>query len=254
VAVVIAAGAGSRLRLTSDDDSLIKPITPLLGVPMVVRTLVTLMEEGVSVAVVVTGYRAEELLGLLPGEPLLRGLGLGFVHNPDWRKKNGISVLAARAAVGDRPFFLSMADHVYSRELVRALKAEPPGPGELVLAVDARVGEVMDPEDAMWVKLGPGRRIAEIGKDLTDYDVVDTGVFLSAPALFDALEEERAGRGGDCALADGVRRLARSGRARTVDIGAAWWQDVDTRANLKEAERKLLLAQAEAWAAEPTGT
>ena len=52
-AVVIAAGAGSRLRRTSNDDRIVKPITPLLGTPIIVRTLRTLCDEGVDEAVVV---------------------------------------------------------------------------------------------------------------------------------------------------------------------------------------------------------
>lgn len=238
-AVVIAAGAGSRLRATSNDDDIVKPITPLLGVPLIVRTLATLAGEGVDEAIVVTGYRAEELTSLLPGEPLLRGLRLRFVHNEAWRRSNGLSVLAAADAVAGRRFFLSMADHVYAPEVVRALLREPPADGELVLAIDRRIHDVMDPEDAMWVGLDARGRITAIGKDLTAYDAVDTGVFLAGPALFAALAAERDERGGDCALADGVRRLARAGAARTVDIGGAWWQDVDTRENLVVAEARL---------------
>jgi choline kinase len=239
LAVVIAAGSGTRLRQTSDDDDVVKPITPLLGVPLIVRTLATLMAEGVKEAVVVTGYRADELVGILPGARELDRLDLTFVHNPDWRRKNGLSVLAARDAVGKRTAFLSMADHVYAPAVLRALRLTPPSPGEVVLAVDRRVGEVSDPDDAMWVKLDEKGCIRDIGKQLTDYDAVDTGVFLINQALFEALSDEREERGGDCALADGVRRLARRGRARAADIGDAWWQDVDTHDNLLLAERKL---------------
>jgi choline kinase len=239
-ALVIAAGAGTRLRATSHDDEVVKPVTPLLGVPLIVRTLATLRSEGVREAFIVTGYRAEELTTLLPGHSLLLGLKLNFVHNPEWQLKNGVSVLAAREALGGRMFFLSMADHVYSASVVRVLRAAPqPVPGGLLLAIDRRIAELTDPDDAMWVKLDPRGRIAAIGKDLTDYDAVDTGVFLTGAPLFEALALERRERGGDCALADGVRRLAAAGRASTVDIGDAWWQDVDTREDLLVAERKL---------------
>ncbi len=33
---------------------------------------------------------------------------------------------------------------------------------------------------------------------------------------------------GDCSLADGVRLMASDGKVRAIDIGEAWWQDVDT--------------------------
>ncbi len=244
-AVVIAAGAGSRLRFTSQNDHVFKPLTPVLGVPLIVRTLATLQQVGVREAVVVTGYRAEELRRALLRDPRLAGLRLSFAHNPEWRKKNGLSVLAARQSVGARSFLLSMADHLYSPRVVEALMASPPADGDLVLAVDRRVGAVTDPEDAMWVRLTGDGSIRDIGKDLTVYDAVDTGVFYTSPALFTALQQEAAERGGDCALADGVRRLARAGKARTADIGDAWWQDVDTHTDLRVVEGKLLEAAPE---------
>ena len=82
-----------------------------------------------------------------------------------------------------------------------------------------------------------GDRIIAIGKDLADYDAIDTGVFLCAPNIFDYLE--RAKRNGDCSLADGVRLMAAEGKARAVDIGQAWWQDVDTPEMLRQAECKM---------------
>ncbi|HLA76893.1 MAG TPA: NTP transferase domain-containing protein [Vicinamibacteria bacterium] len=243
--VVIAAGAGSRLRFTSQNDGVFKPLTMVLGVPLIVRTLITLRDAGVREAVIVTGYRAEELRRALLSDHRLAGLTLSFAHNPEWRKKNGLSVLAARKAVGGRRFLLSMADHLYSPRVVEALRACPPTDDDLVLAVDFRVGTVTDPEDAMWVRLTGDGAIRDIGKDLTEYDAVDTGVFFTSPALFEALEQEAAERGGDCALADGVRRLAHAGRARTADIGDAWWQDVDTHTDLRVVEGKLLEAMRE---------
>jgi choline kinase len=242
LAVVIAAGAGTRLRASCDDDTIVKPMSLVLGVPLIARTLATLKNEGVREAVIVTGYRAEEL-DVLPAHPWLEGLRLHFAHNPHWAGKNGVSVSAAREAVAGRPFFLSMADHLYAPDLVARLRAEPPAPGELVLAVDRRVHEVMDPDDAMGVHLDSRGRILAIGKDLHKPHAIDTGVFLATAGLFEALAEECEERGGDCALADGVRRMATRGKARTVDIGDAWWQDVDTRDNLRLAEAKLRRAE-----------
>jgi 1L-myo-inositol 1-phosphate cytidylyltransferase len=238
-AVVIAAGAGRRLRATSGDDEVVKPLTRVLGIPLIVRTLLTLRDEGVESAVVVTGYEAAEVRSLLEGDARLAPLSLRFVHNPDWRKRNGLSVLAARAAIDGGAFVLSMADHLYAADLVRTLQRASRARRELLLGVDRRVGAVPDAEDATWVRLDPAGRILDIGKRIEVYNAVDTGVFVADGSLFDALEDESRARGGDCALADGVRRLAGEGLARGVDIGEAWWHDVDTRADLLRAEQRL---------------
>jgi choline kinase len=133
-----------------------------------------------------------------------------------------------------------MADHVYTGAVVAALRRYPASSAAVLLAVDRRIEHVRDLDDAVRVYSSSDGRIREIAKGLPTYDAIDTGVFLCRSGLFDALEEERKARGGDCSLSDGVRRLARNGRALAVDIpGDAWWQDVDTLCDLQLAETRL---------------
>lgn len=237
-AVLLAAGMGSRLRATMPNhNGLAKPLTPLLGTSLLVRSLQTLAGLGVSEAVLVVGY-AEEQIRRVAEEPNLSGLRIGFARNPDWHLQNGISVLAARSAVGTRPFFLLMGDHLFDVLLLQRLAAAPRH-GDLLLAVDRRAGEIYDLDDAMKVRVEEDGRIAAIGKTLTDFNAVDTGAFIAGPALFDALAQKRQEQGGNCSLSDGVALLAAAGRAYAVDIGDAWWQDVDDYTALGIAEHKL---------------
>lgn len=239
-AVVLAAGAGTRLRATMGNGDLPKPLTPVAGTPLVARTLRTLRRQGIDRAIVVTGYAAATVETCLREMDEWAGLDIQFARNPAWQRQNGISVLAARDLTNGAPFLLTMADHVYSGSIVAALRACPADGAAAVLAVERRLREVRDIDDATRVRTGAGGRIREIAKGLAEFDAVDTGVFLCRPALFDALEEEQAERGGDCSLSDGIRRLARQGRALTVDIPAdAWWQDVDTLDDLQLAELRL---------------
>jgi choline kinase len=80
-------------------------------------------------------------------------------------------------------------------------------------------------------------RVIAIGKNLANYDAIDTGVFLCPNELFDYLRRTR--KNGDCALADGVRLMAEEGKVRAIDIGGAWWQDVDNFAMRRRAEEEL---------------
>ena len=76
-----------------------------------------------------------------------------------------------------------------------------------------------------------------IGKDLKDYDALDTGVFVFSPVLFDALEQAQAA--GDTTLSGGVRQLAARGLMRAMEIGDANWCDIDTVSDLAAAESAL---------------
>jgi choline kinase len=131
-----------------------------------------------------------------------------------------------------------MSDHVFSQGMVSAMARTVPAPGGVVLAVDPALHAVFDMDDATKVRTD-GRRIAQIGKDLEDFDTVDTGLFTCTSGLFEALAEERAHRG-DCSLSDGIRRLGKDDRAHVYRIaGGEFWQDVDTPATADHAERLL---------------
>ena len=68
--------------------------------------------------------------------------------------------------------------------------------------------------------------ILRIGKTLTSYNRVDTGVFLASPALAVAIREAIA-EGKQGSLSDGVQRLADQGEAWTADVTGLRWLDVD---------------------------
>ena len=71
------------------------------------------------------------------------GVSIEFVENPDWTAANGHSVLKARGVLTD-DFILMMSDHVLDWKILAGLVREPLKPGEVVLAVDRRIGEVFD--------------------------------------------------------------------------------------------------------------
>jgi choline kinase len=230
--VVIAAGTGSRLKGETGPP---KPLLELGGRALILRVLDRFAEAGVTEAVVVVGFRADEVrAGVLAGEP---GLPVSFVENPRYLMSNGLSVLAAREAVGSQPFFLSMADHVFEVSLIQGLAAAPLPADGLVLAVDRKLETIFDMDDATKVRTA-GDRIAAIGKQLDEFDAVDSGLFACTPALLDAIEAAASQReDGDCTLSDGVTAMVESGRARIHDIGAGRWQDVDTPGALAHAEK-----------------
>ena len=231
-AIVLAAGRGSRL-VSSDEPP--KPLKPIAGVPLLVRILRTLQSEGIREAIVVVGHRGDLIRQALTREPSL-ALELRFVENSDHDKANGVSLLAAKAFV-DRECLLTMADHLYSPEIVRNLNVFDLPKDACALAVDHDVERCFDIDDATKVCLDAGR-ITRIGKELERYDVIDSGVFRIGPALIEQLERAYA-RKGDCSLSDGVGALARQGRMYGCGIGDARWIDVDTPEAAQRAEAML---------------
>jgi choline kinase len=234
-AVILAAGNGDRFRIPTRDSKLLQP---LLGRPILLRTLAAAYEAGIRSVTIVLGFQADRIRVMAErGAP--PAMDVSFVFNPEWHLENGISALAARAAVGSDRFALLMGDHVFEPDVLRRMLRLDVGDEMSLLAVDARPATSAQAEEATKVRL-EGSRILAIGKDLTDYDALDTGVFVFAPLLFDALEHARAH--GDTTLSGGVRRLAARGLMQAVEIGEAAWCDIDTLSDLAAAESALALS------------
>ena len=237
-AVVLMAGTGSRLRASGE--VLPKPLVPILGRPLISYTAESLAAVGVQTLHAVVGANGdtlvESLRTLLPA-----AIRLHSIPNPEWRKQNGVSVLCAAGHVTE-PFWLIMGDHLFDPAILPLL-LERGDPDCLTLGIDRKLETIFDMDDAMKVQTR-GDDVVTLGKNLETYDAIDTGIFLGPAALFDYLRD--AQQDADCSLADGVRLMAVDRKVRSIDIGSAWWQDVDTPAMLAHAERNLRQLESEA--------
>ncbi|WP_374529799.1 NTP transferase domain-containing protein [Novosphingobium sp.] len=221
-ALIIAAGFGSRLRDISDS----KPMTPVAGIPLLELGVRQAKAAGVKRVVVVTGHEAERLEAGLPALAERAGIPVVAQRVEDWSKPNGWSVMAGASVIaGD--YLLMMSDHIFSGSILTRLAQQGGADRGVTLAIDRRCDDpLIDPDDATWVKLDKRDFITAIGKTIPEYDAVDCGAFLATPELAQAIQaaidEGKAG-----SLSEGMQRLADSGRAATMDIGDAWWLDVD---------------------------
>jgi choline kinase len=230
-ALILLAGSGSRLN--SPATKLLKPLARILDRPLIAYTFDLLAHAGIERVCAVVGYESKSLVAQL--EPLIpTSLDVQFIENPNWEKQNGLSVLAAAGSVGS-PFLLVMGDHLCDYAVIDLL-LEKAVPDRLNLAVDRKIDSIVDLDDAMKVCV-QGERVSAIGKQLENYNAIDTGFFVSNSDLFNYLEAAK--RAGDCSLADGVRQMAADGKVRAIDIGGAWWQDVDTPRTLRAAKDHL---------------
>jgi choline kinase len=231
-AIVLAAGNGDRFINGTKDSKLLHP---LLGQPLLLRTLVSAHDAGIDSAIVVLGYQADRVRQLVErGAP--SSLAISFAYNPEWRLENGLSVLAARPLADDQRFALLMGDHVFEPAVLRRLLRVTAGPDDSFLAVDSRRASPQVEAEATKVRRN-GSRIVAIGKSLLDYDALDTGLFVCSPTLFGALERARAS--GDTTVSGGIRELTRRRLMHAFEIGDATWCDIDTVSDLAAAESVL---------------
>ena len=203
------------------------------GQTLLERTVGCCRTAGARRILVVTGFRHE----LIEAEVarLTRG-DVETVPNPDWTKANGLSLYVCRDRL-TAPFALMMSDHVFDPSILTDLMALAPPAGSVTLAVDHKVDQIFDLDDATKVVVEDGR-IVRISKTLPSYNAIDCGLFLCTPAIFDALAEVVA-RKGDASLSEGMAIIGGRGGFVPFDIGDRWWQDVDTPEMLAQAAGEL---------------
>lgn len=222
-AVILAAGAGSRLR----DVEPLKPLAPVNGQPLIRHAIAAMASAGVERVTLVLGNQADLIAAAAAGA----SIPADVILNEQWATTpNGVSLLAARDHIGPGTL-LMMADHLVSPLLVQRLLAGATHP--LALAVDRRLGHPwVDEADVTRVRTCNGAIMA-IGKQLCVYDCHDTGVFVIGPELVAELAALPSP-----GLSEGVQRLAARGMAQAVDIGDAAWLDVDDSRALAIARRR----------------
>jgi len=240
-AVVLAAGYGSRLEEATNGFP--KVLVPVAGRSLIEHTLTALWQVGCTDICVVTGYRAAEV------ERALRALRtdgrrVQTILNPRYDLPNASSLAAARTWIGARPFLLLMADHLLSTEAIaRMLRSAHPyavGIDRSSLTAD-RIAE------ATKVEIDGDGRVVALGKHLTRWHGIDAGIFRLLPNLFTDLDR----LGSATELSALLTAVARRVPFYTVDLTGAFWLDVDTPADLADAEELLSRRDASAAAPQP---
>ena len=215
----------------------VKPLIPLLGLPLLERTVLAAVRGGLTDLCVVTGYKGELVTEFLSDLSRRRGLSITTVLNPEWEQGIGTSLLAGREQM-DENFVLLMADHVFDEAIISSIAGEPLADGEVVLSVDqnGRDGRAVDADDVTKVLVQDGKIVA-LAEDGEPYNATGTGIFLCSPAIFGTMEERL--KNGDSALSSTVRHLVGEGKAKALDVRGRYWIDVDEPADLKRASALL---------------
>ncbi len=232
--LIIAAGMGTRLKEFGDS----KPMVPVRGVPLIERVIIAARQAGIKDFTIVTGHLAEPLEDYLRSAAVRFSANLTFCRNERYHAPNALSVLTARGHIR-APFLLSMCDHLFDTQIISDLSYQRLGDGEVILAVDGRLGNPMVDMNDVTRVLEQGGLIKNIGKGIRSYNAYDTGLFLAGEGLFEAIEEARS-VGSEVNISAAMMRLAARGKARIWDIGERFWIDVDDPAALRKAESYLV--------------
>jgi MurNAc alpha-1-phosphate uridylyltransferase len=245
-AMILAAGAGTRLRPLTD--RIPKALVPVRGRPLLAHVMDRLVAAGATRVIVNTCHHAEQIAAFLERHAP-PGVEIALSHEPDGPYDTGGGLLAAAPLFrSDGPFLLHNVD-VLSRIPLDGLLAEHRAASEHAggrllasLGVQDRVSErqlVFDDEGLMgWENRGrdgsvrESQHVREPVGPLRRWSF--TGIHVLEPAVFGLTD-----RTGRFSIVTWYLELAQQGyRILPVDVSAHEWLDVGTHARLAEAEER----------------
>ncbi|MCC6749755.1 MAG: alanine--glyoxylate aminotransferase family protein [Deltaproteobacteria bacterium] len=207
------------------------PWTPVAGIPLARRCLLSLEQQGVQSVFIIGGgpggdpRRAEE--SLAPSSD--SALTVRWLEDAAEPRRQARQLLESGAfALG--PALLLPLTLLHGPELLSPLLDLDDGRDDAVLLLDGAVGRVFDPSRALKV-CAEGDRVVRIGPDLTQYDALMAEVAIVTERLV-----ERIARGQAESFVATLRQAAAAGRLRGEASSGAQWQVVDSPETLSHAE------------------
>lgn len=187
--IILAAGISSRLRPLTNDTP--KCLLPVGGIPLLERTLRSLVWSGIDECVIVTGYYQEKVKQF--ASALNLSLKIDFRFNPQFAStNNNYSLWMAGQAVAGRDILLLDADILFDRRLIPFL-LEARHENALVM----RSSKILGQEEIKLELDEPGR-ILRIGKEIDPGRAAGESVGIekfsaaAASRLFEILDRRKA--------------------------------------------------------------
>lgn len=225
-AMVLAAGMGTRMRhLTADRP---KPMVPVLGRPLIDRTLDRLTEIGIEDAVVNLYYRPDRLRDHLAERAAPR---ITFSDETALLLETGGGVAKALPMLGDEPFMVVNSDNIWIGDdafapLVAAWDAGTMDALLLLAPMENAVGYSRAGDFSL-----DGGRLVRRG-DAPGAPHVFTGAQILSPALFEDVPD------GPFSLNLVWDRAIAAGRGHGI-VHPGGWCDVGTPEGVAQAEGAL---------------
>ncbi len=235
-AIILAAGKGRRLGFTEWP----KPLTPVNGIPILHRSLTSLASAGVRHAVIVVGYRADDIIAHTAHR--FGDLTVTYRYADAYEHtNNSYSLWCAREEL-DQDLFLLDGDVVFDADILRYLADSD---AALAIAVAPRTPAM---NGTMTTVSGDTVSHVYLIKDQPDpvqgSDLLKTVNISLLRAKYLETEfvprlEQLINRGGHHEFYDAViAETVNGGRvsARAVDCRHLRWQEIDEPADLAAAE------------------
>ncbi len=232
-AIILAAGAGTRLQPLTDDCP--KCLVNIGGQPLIDYQLRALRSVGVDDVVLVVGCKEQQVRAHC-------GDAVRYIRNVDYLSTNSIDSLYLAAAELDTAVFLFNCDILFQPAVLQRMLDSA---GANAVAVDSGVGLVAG---EMNVCFGSDRQITAISKALDPASAQAQSVqlvkFDAAGAQQVQCEVQRLveGKHQDAFPTSAYGPLIKEGKLFAVEVGDLSWGEIDSIEDYESAKVRVLPA------------
>ena len=231
-AVIMAAGRGTRFGSYTED--IPKGFIPFKGIPMVIRSIDTLIDCGIDRIIIGSGYHREAYENLQERYPQIE-----CVFSPRFAETNSMYTLwNCREAVGDEDFLLLESDIVFEREAVTGLLECPYESAMLITPVTKF-------QDQYYVEMDAEKRLVNCSTDETAIHASGelVGIHKLSNRFYRILCEEyqpdeKPKLGYEFQLLDVSRRIL---PMNVLKLDQLAWYEIDDENDLKYAEQHVAI-------------
>ncbi len=235
MAVVLAAGRGTRMGALTDDTP--KPLLRLQGHPILEHILLGLRDAGITEVILIVGYRGDQIEARF-GSGSSLGLKLRYERQIQ-QDGTARALLLSETAMGGRPFVLSWGDiliepHEYI-DLIETFHRTKP---DALLSLNP----VDDPWRGAAVYVDEQFHVTQLiekprrGTSATHWN--NAGIFVFQPLVFSYAKELTPSERGEYELPQAITAMIAEGRDVRGFPLHGFWSDLGTPEDLSTAEEK----------------
>ena len=234
-AVILAAGAGSRLRPLT----LYRPkcMIPLAGKPILEHLLLALKENGIEEILIIIGYRKELVRNYFrDGKDF--GVKLSYIEQEKWYG-TADAVSLSEEYVSDDDFLMLYGDLLIDASVVKITRQKYAEKGLITLTLTTveeinRYGIVKIEKDQVL-------KIVEKPKSKEFGNLANVGVYIFSKKIFKAIQKTVKSQRKEFEITDTLNLLLKEGVSlASVEIEPRNWLDVGRPWDLLEANRRVL--------------